>query len=221
MNSNSKRLTIRYLLKIIMFSWLFFLVPTDASNYTLKGKVIKVIDGDTITLLLNNYEQRKIRLYGIDAPERRQPFGNKSKQMLSQMIARKEATAECIGKDRYNRDICVIWLDNNDINALMVFNGGAWVYRKYYSGTSYYQYESEAKRKHTGLWKTSESKAIPPWQWRHGKSQNTSSVSGPPVKLSRNHICHTKGSKYYDRVKRYHSYQTISQCLQFGRLPKQ
>ncbi len=214
-------LSVSGLLKIGGLFLPLFLFSSYAGNYTLQGKVIKITDGDTINLLLGNYQQRKIRLYGIDAPEKSQPFGKKSKQMLAQMVARKKVTAECIGNDRYGRDICVIWTDNKDINGLMVLHGGAWVYRKYYKGNTYYQYEREAKRKHIGLWSTSEARAIPPWQWRHRKPQNSlSNSSGPAVKLSRNNICHAKGTKYYNRVKHYRSYQTISECLQFGRLPR-
>ncbi len=151
-------------MKYIAFILLSLLSPVLA--YEVTGKVIKVTDGDTVTILDNNHDKHKIRLSGIDAPERKQPFGKKSKQMLSSFIGKKMVTADCTGKDRYKRDICTIYSNGKDINARMVVNGGAWVYRKYYKGKYYYLAEKFAQDNDLGLWKTSEAKAMPPWEWR-------------------------------------------------------
>lgn len=196
-----------------LFSLFLFTAPLFAHEIT--GKVIKVIDGDTITVLTSDYQSHKIRLSGIDAPEKGQPFGKKSKQMLSRLIAGKYVTATCTIKDKYYRDVCTIFKDNTDINATMIKNGGAWVYRYYYKGSEYYAYENQAKANYKGLWRTSEAQAIPPWQWREMRKHRN-----PPVKLSRNKICHQKGTKYYRRVKRFTAFDNLNDCLRFGRLPR-
>lgn len=128
--------------------------------------VVAITDGDTIKVLDHQNEQHKIRLASIDAPERKQPYGLKSKQILSDLVGKQKVTLDCPTKDRYQRLICTVWLDGIDINRLMVSHGAAWVYRKYYKGTDYYQAETEAKDSNKGLWNTSEYRAIPPWDWR-------------------------------------------------------
>lgn len=141
-----------------------FITPVFA--YEISGKVTKVTDGDTIHILDSSHENHKIRLADIDAPERKQPFGNKSKQMLSSLIFSKVVTADCTNKDRYKRDICTIYYNEINVNAKMVVDGGAWVYRKYYKGSEYYTLETQAKKDGLGLWNTSEYQSIPPWEWR-------------------------------------------------------
>ncbi|WP_198266686.1 thermonuclease family protein [sulfur-oxidizing endosymbiont of Gigantopelta aegis] len=128
--------------------------------------VIAITDGDTIKVLDKNNHQIKVRLASIDAPERKQPFGKKSKQMLANMIWNKRVNLDCPKKDRYQRLICTIIFYGVDINREMVATGGAWVYRKYYKGTDYLKVERYAKNHHLGLWNTSEYQAIPPWEWR-------------------------------------------------------
>ncbi len=209
-------------MKGVLLLTCLFSTLTFAENYQITGKVIKITDGDTVTVMTTDHSKYKIRLSGIDAPERKQPFGKKSKQMLSRFIGKKMITAKCTGKDRYKRHICTIYLNGNDINAEMVANGGAWVYRKHYKGSYYYTLENQAKVKKLGLWRTSEAQAIPPWQWRHRKVKSTyySTDTSVPVKLSRSGICHAVGSTYYNRVKRFTAYNTLKECLRYGRLPR-
>ena len=77
---------------------------------TIEGKVVNVADGDTITILDATKAQHKIRINGIDAPEKRQPFGTRSKQNMERLVARKEVTADCHKIDRYKRQICKVWV---------------------------------------------------------------------------------------------------------------
>lgn len=128
--------------------------------------VVSIIDGDTIKVLDHDQNQLRVRLASIDAPERKQPFGRKSSMMLADFIGNKKVDLNCPTKDRYNRWICTVYLDDIDINKLMVLGGGAWVYRRYYSGTSYLMAEEEAKREKRGLWGASEYGVMPPWEWR-------------------------------------------------------
>lgn len=143
------------------------LSAAHASAYELVGKVIHVTDGDTVTLLDDAKEQYKIRLYGIDAPERKQPYGAKATDLLAGMVKGKTIRAVCANADRYGRNVCTLYDGMTDVNAEMVRQGGAWVYRKYYGKTgAYYALEDEARKAGRGLWHTSEYQAVEPWEWR-------------------------------------------------------
>ena len=132
-----------------------------ASLFAFNGKVVSIHDGDTITVLQDK-QQIKVRLFGIDAPELKQPYGKKSKQFLANLIAGKVVEVEGSGKDRYKRTIGTIYLNGADINAQMVGNGYAWAYRKV--SKKYTVQESQAKKRRLGLWRDKE--PIPPWEWR-------------------------------------------------------
>ena len=146
---------------------LLLAVSIDVSAYELVGKIVYVTDGDTVTMLDDAKEQRKIRLYGIDAPERKQPYGAKATDLLAGMVKGKTIRAVCANADRYGRDVCTLYDGATDVNAEMVRQGGAWVYRKYYGkGGAYYALEDEARKTGRGLWLTSEYQAVEPWEWR-------------------------------------------------------
>ena len=129
--------------------------------FAFSAKVIKTSDGDTITVLQGK-QQIKVRLFGIDAPELKQPYGKKSKQFLANLIAGKVVEVDENGKDRYKRTIGTIYLSNTDINAQMVESGYAWAYCKF--SKEYTAQESKAKSQRLGLWRDQE--PIPPWEWR-------------------------------------------------------
>ena len=129
--------------------------------FALSGKVVSIHDGDTITVLQGK-QQVKVRLFGIDAPELKQPYGKKSKRFLANLIAGEVVEVEENGKDRYKRTIGTIYLNDKDINAQMVENGYAWAYRKF--SKKYTPQESKAKSQKLGLWRDKE--PAPPWEWR-------------------------------------------------------
>lgn len=147
------------------------LSPLAWADFT--GMVVGVADGDTITVLDVGKVQHKIRLTGIDAPEKKQPFGNRSKQNLSGMIFNKTVTVETIKRDRYGRELGKVLVGGKDVNLEQVHAGMAWHYKKYertQSGTDRQAYavaENEAKAAKRGLWADSE--PTPPWEWRHSK----------------------------------------------------
>ena len=141
--------------------------------FAFSAKVIKTSDGDTITVLQDK-QQIKVRLFGIDAPELKQPYGKKSKQFLANLIAGEEV--EESGKDRYKRTIGTIYLNGADINAQMVANGYAWAYRKF--SKKYTPQESQAKKQGLGLWRDKE--PIPPWEWRKLCFKVTQNYYSPP-----------------------------------------
>ena len=129
--------------------------------FALSGQVVKISDGDTITILTQEKQQVKVRLYGIDAPEKKQPYGQKSKQFLSNLIAGRSVEIQEKGKDRYKRVLGIVYLDGRDINEQMVLNGYAWAYVKY--SKIYAKQELKARSQNLGLWRD---KPIPPWEWR-------------------------------------------------------
>jgi endonuclease YncB( thermonuclease family) len=129
------------------------------------GKVVSIADGDTITILMDN-TQYKIRLAEIDTPERAQPYGSKSKEILSAIVFGKEVTARVQDKDRYGRYVARIYQGTTDVNREMIRLGAAWVYRQYLTDESLLDVENEAKAENRGLWSLPESQKIPPWEWR-------------------------------------------------------
>lgn len=98
---------------------------------TITGRVVGVTDGDTLIILDNQHQQHKIRLSRIDAPERAQPFGERSKAALSTLAFDKEATADCPKRDRYGRQVCVVTVQGKDVGLEQVATGMAWWYRQY------------------------------------------------------------------------------------------
>jgi endonuclease YncB( thermonuclease family) len=107
----------------------FFLADAQAEPFN--GRVVGIADGDTLTVLTASKEQHKIRLAEIDAPEKRQPFGAKSKQSLSDLCFGKEAEVTPRAIDRYKRIVARVRCAGLDANAKQVNRGMAWVYRRY------------------------------------------------------------------------------------------
>ncbi len=124
---------------------LLFSLSIQAEN--LEGKVVKIADGDTLTLLTSSSQQIKVRLAGIDTPERKQPFGNKAKQALSSLAFQKQALIEVEAKDRYGRTVGVVFVDGLNVNAELVKQGMAWVYRKYTNDKALYELESRLRKR--------------------------------------------------------------------------
>ena len=145
-------------------------VSSGLSAASLQGKVVGVADGDTITVLDTHKTQHKIRLQGIDAPEKVQAYGQKSKQSLYQMIHGKFVSVEFEKKDKYGRIVGKVLLDGNDICLEQIKLGMAWHYKQYQSEqpaedrAMYEQVEQSARTQNLGLWK--DNNAIPPWEFR-------------------------------------------------------
>jgi endonuclease YncB( thermonuclease family) len=137
---------------------------------TLQGKVVGVADGDTITVLDDKKTQHKIRLQGIDAPEKSQPYGQKSKQSLHQLVHSKQVVVEFEKKDKYGRTVGKVLLNGVDVCLEQIKLGMAWHYKQYASEQSatdrdiYAQAEKAAQAHVMGLWQ--DKNAIPPWEFR-------------------------------------------------------
>lgn len=132
--------------------------PRTNKSDVLTGRVVRIADGDTITLLDSTNAQHRIRLQGIDAPESHQDFGAQSKKSLSDMIFDKDVNAICDKTDQYGRQVCKIVFDDKDINLEQVKAGMAWHYKDYEREQSptdreiYAHAEDEARRARRGLW---------------------------------------------------------------------
>jgi endonuclease YncB( thermonuclease family) len=115
----------------IVFVAALLLAALSAIADTIEGKVISVADGDTITVLDSEKVQHKIRLAGIDAPEKKQPFGNRSKEYLSGLVFGKNVTVETNKRDKYQRSVGKVLVDGVDANLEQIKRGMAWHYKAY------------------------------------------------------------------------------------------
>lgn len=138
-----------------------------------------VSDGDTVKVLDASNTQYKIRLMGIDAPEKKQAFGNKSKENLSDLVFNKQVTVEYSKQDKYGRTVGRILVNGVDANLEQVKAGLAWHYKQYQREQSvgdraaYAQAEEQARSAHLGLW--ADPDPTPPWDWRHKRKATVKS----------------------------------------------
>ncbi len=154
-----------------------FLTFTAYSGELLTCKVVKVIDGDTIDVNLTNGTAR-IRLYGIDAPEKDQEYGKQSTRQLSRLIDNEIVKIYVMDKDRYGRLVGKIFFEGEYINHTMVKEGAAWWYKQYASKDIDLQLAEEwARHEEEGLWNNDNPTA--PWDYRHG---TTTQSRAPPEK---------------------------------------
>lgn len=135
------------------------------------GRVVAIADGDTLTILDTTNTQHKIRLAGVDSPEKAQPFGQVCKQSLSDLAYSHTVRIDWNKYDRYGRVIGKVLVNGQDVNLEQVHRGCAWHYKKYQNEqspedrVSYARAEDDARARRVGLWKDIE--AMAPWDWRH------------------------------------------------------
>ena len=132
----------------------------------LAGRVVSVVDGDTLTLLTPARTELKVRLDGIDAPEKDQPWGARSKQALSDRVFGRSVSVRSKGRDRYGRTLGVVAAGGADVNAALVRGGAAWAYRRYLADDRLIRLEAEARAAKRGLWALPPGQTTPPWEWR-------------------------------------------------------
>ena len=157
-------------MKLAISLMLVVLFPFGVSADTLNGKVVKITDGDTLVVLDADNTQHKIRLSGIDAPETNQPFGKRSKEALSALVAGQRVEVDWHKLDRYGRIVGKVIAQGKDVNLAQVRTGMAWWYRKYANEQSLVDqglYEAaEAKARVTGVGLWGDKDPIAPWDWR-------------------------------------------------------
>ena len=181
---------------------IFLLASSLLSAETVIGKCVGVADGDTATVLVNGNRQVKVRFHGIDAPEKKQDFGQRAKQKLSDLIFGKQVRVEILEQDRYGRSVSKVYVDGIYTNLEMVKSGLAWHYKQYAPhDTDLAEAEKAARSSKVGLW--SHSNPTPPWQWRKGgrasKSETVTSGTSSTGKywISGTGKVHNSGCRYY------------------------
>ncbi len=153
-----------------MTLWLALILPLLAFADSFTGKVIAVTDGDTVKVLREGNVQEKIRLLGIDAPEKKQAFGPQSKEALSRKVFGKQVTVEFQKRDQYGRTLGKLILDGKDVNLTQVEEGFAWHYAQYKRQQLntdvdlYATAQNKAAAGKVGLW--SKAEPTPPWDYR-------------------------------------------------------
>ena len=160
------QLTSKLTLAIILCGGLFTLAHAN----TLQGKVVAIADGNTITILYRTNRQHRVRLAGIDAPERDQNFGSKSREHLAELLSGKQVTIQYSKLDHYGRIIGKVLVDGHDICLEQIKAGLAW-HDKDYAGQqsaedrqAYAKAEEEARAAKRGLW--ADKSPTPPWEFR-------------------------------------------------------
>jgi endonuclease YncB( thermonuclease family) len=131
----------------------------------LEAQVVRTIDGDTIEVRSEG-ETIRIRLSGIDTPERGQPWYRRSKQALADRVAGREVRINAITTDRYGRTIGEVYAGDVCVGCELVRDGHAWVYRRFSRDPILLEIEAEARKTGRGLWGLPESERVPPWEWR-------------------------------------------------------
>lgn len=162
----------RFLLALLLIQAFFsFSCPytskqpvTTATRDTISGKVVRIIDGDTFELLTAAQVNERIRLHGIDCPERSQPFSRKAKDHLEALVAGKTVSIIRMDKDRYNRTIAMVYIGTTNVNESMLRAGFAWHFRRYDQNPRWQELELEARTNKRGLW--AEPSPMAPWDWR-------------------------------------------------------
>ncbi len=159
----------------------------QAHATVLRGEVVALADGDTITVLDADRRQHKVRLAGIDAPEKRQSFGTQSKDSLASMVFRRQVVVEWSKYDRYGRVIGKVLVGNLDVCLEQVRLGMAWHYKRYAPEQSaadqaaYAAAETDARRAARGLWR--DAAPVPPWEFRRHQSSGTHLTDLAPIAI--------------------------------------
>ena len=153
---------------------LLFCPSVSFADFT--GPVVSVLDRDTIEVLHNRQPER-IRLSGIDCPEKGQAFGKKAKQFTSTLVYGKEVMIHVLSKDRHGRTVADVLLpDGTNVSRELLRAGLAWWYWQYSKDESLGALEEEARQAKRGLW--ADPNPIPPWEIRHPKQGRTTSAPG-------------------------------------------
>jgi endonuclease YncB( thermonuclease family) len=161
-----------------MLAALGALLACQAGAASLDGRVVGVSDGDSLTLLVGR-ETVRVRLAQIDAPERGQPYGSRSKRALSDLAFGRDARVEVVEIDDYGRTVGEVYVDGVHVNTEMVRRGHAWAYTRYARSTEIIDLESQARSQRLGLWQLPESQRTAPWVWRHERRGSRPAAVAP------------------------------------------
>ena len=147
---------------------LAFLSAACESSAADAGRVTRILDGDSLIVSRLDGTTVEVRIFGIDAPEYRQPWSRRSREALGDLVGERMVRLEVMDIDRYGRSVAVVHRDSDgvDIGREMVRLGHAWVYRRYTDDAALIRLEDGARAAGIGLWSMPESERVPPWQWR-------------------------------------------------------
>ena len=146
-----------------------FASPARAEFF--EGRVVKVFDGDTFEVLVGR-EPRRVRIHGIDTPERGQPWADRSRQALAKRVFGKAVRVNDVETDRYGRSVGEVYADDVCVGCELVREGNAWVYRKYTDDPVLHELEAQARAARRGLWSLPEAQRVPPWEWRQAERES-------------------------------------------------
>ena len=155
------------------------LLALTGSTLAEQLKVVSISDGDTFTGLDSQNRQVKVRLHGIDAPEKAQAFGNVSRKALGDLIEGKTVEIQQVDKDRYGRVVANVHVGSTHVNRELVAKGLAWRYVQYDKKGDFTQVEQAAKTARKGLW--GDANPVPPWEWRKGEKERRAAKKGAGV----------------------------------------
>lgn len=144
------------------------------------GRPVRVFDGDSLIVLMADGREVEVRLFGIDAPERRQPWSKRSRQALTALVEDRRVRLEAVAEDSYGRTVAVVYRlpDGLDVNREMIRQGDAWVYRRYTRDPELIALETAARTAGRGLWGLPEKERVPPWDWRRQNRRGGKSEDG-------------------------------------------
>ncbi|RYZ59833.1 MAG: micrococcal nuclease [Chitinophagaceae bacterium] len=131
--------------------------------------MVAISDGDTFRLLTPDKKTVRVRLHGVDAPEKGQDFGTQARQVLSELVFSKEVRIEQKDKDRYGRIVAIVYSNGINVNEELLRRGMVWHYKEYDKSPAWAALEQKARQSKTGLWR--QPSPTPPWQFRKEKRQ--------------------------------------------------
>ena len=160
----------RYSAALVLLICLALAAPAFAAP-AFTGLAISVADGDTLTVLTKDKRQVKVRLYGIDCPERGQAFGNRARQATTGLVQGKTVTVRPLDVDEIGRTVAIVESPEIVLQATLLATGMAWVYPRYCKLQAicdeYRRLEAGARAERRGLWR--DKAPVPPWEWRRSK----------------------------------------------------
>lgn len=158
------------LINRLLCASLLLLLSIAANADELSGRVTDIASGDSITIIDASGVEYKVRLSGIDAPEKQQPFGQESKKSLADLVYGKEVTVNWIKRDYHKRVVGKVMLNKTDVNLEQVKRGVAWVFKHFVNDpysqdqADYVDAQEQAEDRRLGLW--TQKDPIPPWEFR-------------------------------------------------------
>lgn len=151
-----------------------FVQEARKAGTLLTGKVVGISDGDTFKFLGEENQAIRVRLHGVDAPEKGQDYGTQARQALSDLIFPKQVNVIRKSKDRYGRIIGIVYADGVNVNEELLRQGLVWHYTDYDKNVSWASLEKQAREQKRGLW--SQHNPTSPWQWRKERRQEKADV---------------------------------------------